>query len=69
LKDYPAQYIYKPWTAPEAVQKKSGCIVGKDYPAPIVEHAEARKSCMAKMKDNYARQEQIKKKLWKNAGK
>ena len=55
LKDYPPQYIYKPWTAPEAVQKKLGCIIGKDYPNPIVDHSEARASCMAKMKDNYAR--------------
>ena len=31
-------YIYEPWTAPINVQKKANCIIGKDYPAPIVNH-------------------------------
>lgn len=26
LKDYPDKYIYKPWEAPEDVQKKAGCV-------------------------------------------
>lgn len=30
----PAQYIYEPWTAPLAVQKKAQCVIGKDYPHP-----------------------------------
>eukprot|EP00897_Mesotaenium_endlicherianum_P010804 jgi/Mesen1/9752/ME000698S09229 len=34
LKDMPAQYIYEPWTAPLAVQKKAKCIIGTDYPSP-----------------------------------
>ncbi|CAI6012627.1 unnamed protein product [Closterium sp. NIES-65] len=43
LKDMPSQYIYEPWTAPLAVQRKANCIIGKDYPRPIVDHAEASK--------------------------
>jgi hypothetical protein len=32
--DMPKQYIYEPWTAPLAVQKKANCIIGVDYPRP-----------------------------------
>merc|ERR1711904_205914 len=38
----PAKYIYKPWTAPLQVQQTAKCIIGKDYPAPIVDHKFAR---------------------------
>lgn len=53
LKGYPPQYIYEPWNAPESVQKAAKCIVGKDYPVPIVNHAEASKLCMERMKQVY----------------
>lgn len=39
--DYPPKYIWEPWKAPLSVQEAAGCIIGKDYPAPIVDHAEA----------------------------
>ena len=39
LKGYPAKYIYDPWNAPEAVQKAAKCVIGKDYPVPMVNHA------------------------------
>mmetsp|Transcript_18028 Transcript_18028/g.45096 ORF Transcript_18028/g.45096 Transcript_18028/m.45096 type:complete len:620 (+) Transcript_18028:220-2079(+) len=42
LKEFPAKYIYKPWTAPIEVQKKANCVIGKDYPAPVVDHGKAR---------------------------
>lgn len=50
LKSMPARYIYKPWTAPLDVQRKAGCIIGQDYPSPIVDHAKARDSNLAKFK-------------------
>lgn len=50
LKAMPAKYIYKPWTAPIADQKKAGCIVGKDYPNPIVDHQKARDTNIARFK-------------------
>lgn len=50
LKDMPARYIYKPWTAPAAVQKSAGCVIGRDYPAPIVDHKAAREANLAKFK-------------------
>jgi len=33
---------------PEDVQKTSGVRIGQDYPAPIVDHAEARQRTLAR---------------------
>ncbi|NUQ39272.1 MAG: deoxyribodipyrimidine photo-lyase [Caldilineales bacterium] len=38
----PIAYLYQPWTMPAAIQQQSGCILGVDYPRPIVDHAAAR---------------------------
>ncbi|KAL4418944.1 hypothetical protein ABPG77_009124 [Micractinium sp. CCAP 211/92] len=53
LKDFPSKYIYEPWTAPLSVQQRAGCIIGKDYPRPIVDHTTASKENMARMKAAY----------------
>ena len=42
LEPIPSKYIHTPWELPLDEQKKLGCIIGKDYPAPIVEHSFAR---------------------------
>ncbi|MEW5299813.1 MAG: hypothetical protein WDW38_010854 [Sanguina aurantia] len=49
LKDMPAKYIYEPWTAPLEVQRKAKCIIGVDYPHPIVDHAIAHKEGIRRM--------------------
>ncbi|KAL3690722.1 hypothetical protein R1sor_004373 [Riccia sorocarpa] len=49
LKDMPKAYIYEPWTAPLSVQKKANCIIGIDYPKPVVDHAIANKICRDRM--------------------
>lgn len=36
----PDKYLNQPWKCPESIQKQAGCIIGKDYPHRIVEHAE-----------------------------
>lgn len=43
LAGFDAKYIHTPWLASADMQKKAGCVIGMDYPAPIVDHAEARK--------------------------
>jgi cryptochrome len=53
LKDFPTKYIYEPWTAPVTIQKQANCIIGKDYPKPIVDHAIVSKKNMAKMKEYF----------------
>ncbi|GIW19551.1 MAG: hypothetical protein KatS3mg064_2708 [Tepidiforma sp.] len=36
------RYLHEPWTMPLHVQQAAGCVIGRDYPAPIVDHAAAR---------------------------
>ena len=53
VQDMPAKYIYEPWKAPKKVQEEANCIIGVDYPAPIVDHAVVSKQCIARMKEAY----------------
>ncbi|XP_022145844.1 (6-4)DNA photolyase isoform X2 [Momordica charantia] len=53
LKDMPREYIYEPWTAPLSIQKKAKCIIGTDYPKPVVSHDIATKECKRKMGEAY----------------
>lgn len=53
LEKMPVKYIFEPWTAPIGVQKQAGCIVGVDYPKPIVDHSTIHKVNMARMKRAY----------------
>ena len=41
------KFIHAPWTMPPLEQKRAGCVIGKDYPAPIVDHAIARLEALA----------------------
>lgn len=50
LKNMPTKYIFDPWTAPLEVQKEAKCVIGEDYPYPIVNHAEASHANIEKMK-------------------
>ncbi|MGZ8304216.1 MAG: cryptochrome/photolyase family protein [Telluria sp.] len=34
--------IHAPWLAPADVQLAAGCVIGRGYPAPLIDHAEAR---------------------------
>lgn len=53
LKDYPNRYIYEPWNAPESVQKAANCVVGQDYPKPMINHAEGSRLNIERMKQVY----------------
>ncbi|XP_051973159.1 cryptochrome circadian regulator 5 isoform X2 [Xyrauchen texanus] len=55
LKKFPAEYIYEPWKAPRSIQEKAGCIVGNDYPRPIVQHEVIYKKNILRMKAAYAK--------------
>jgi deoxyribodipyrimidine photo-lyase len=41
LAGVPDAYLHEPWTQPAGVQQSAGCRIGRDYPAPIVNHAAA----------------------------
>jgi deoxyribodipyrimidine photo-lyase len=43
----PTSYLHAPWTMPPSLQRASNCIIGQDYPAPIVDHAWARERALA----------------------
>lgn len=51
LKGFPAKYIHAPWTAPENVQRAARCIIGKDYPRPIVDHHKVSTANLEKMRN------------------
>ena len=50
LRNVPDDYIHRPWTMPENVQQEAKCIIGEDYPAPIVDHQAARERTLAAYK-------------------
>ena len=43
LRDVPAARLAEPWRMSDAQQSAAGCVIGRDYPAPIVDHAEERR--------------------------
>lgn len=47
LKDVPDKFIHAPWLLPALEQQACGVVVGRDYPAPVVEHAEQRIAALA----------------------
>ncbi|WP_341705321.1 FAD-binding domain-containing protein, partial [Ferrovibrio sp.] len=47
LEKLPDKFIHKPWAAPAAVLRDAGVTLGRDYPAPIVDHDRARKAALA----------------------
>ena len=42
----PSEYLAEPWTMPRDVQEQAVCIIGRDYPAPIVDHLKARREAI-----------------------
>jgi deoxyribodipyrimidine photo-lyase len=50
LSKAPDDYIHRPWTMPEEIQRKTGCRIDEDYPAPIVDHQQARQRALAAYK-------------------
>ena len=42
LAHVPGRYLHEPWAMPSEVQQEVACVIGQDYPAPIIDHAWAR---------------------------
>ncbi|XP_033101937.1 cryptochrome-1-like [Anneissia japonica] len=51
LKNMPLKYLFEPWKAPLKVQEEAKCIVGKDYPKPMVKHSDVSKRNKKHMND------------------
>lgn len=58
LRRVPLEYLHQPWLMPLDVQESAGCIIGRDYPAPTVDHQIARERVLQVYK---ATQELVKK--------
>jgi deoxyribodipyrimidine photo-lyase len=46
LRSVPDECLREPWKMPAAVQRRVGCVIGRDYPAPIVDHIAARRKAL-----------------------
>jgi deoxyribodipyrimidine photo-lyase len=46
LKGIPDQFIHAPWQLSPLAQQSHGVMIGKDYPAPVVDHAEQREKAL-----------------------
>lgn len=42
-----ADFIHEPWSMPPAVQTEAKCVIGQDYPRPLVDHGEAVREARA----------------------
>ena len=43
LRAVPDARLAEPWTMSPAEQAAAGCVIGRDYPAPVVDHAAERR--------------------------
>lgn len=43
----PVKFIHAPWAMPPGEQAACGCVIGRDYPAPVVDHAVQRERALA----------------------
>ena len=48
LREVPNEYLAEPWMMPDGIQRAARCRIGVDYPAPIVDHAQARREAIAR---------------------
>jgi deoxyribodipyrimidine photo-lyase len=50
LSKLPDKFIHAPWTLPPLEAQTTNFVVGRDYPAPIVDHAVQREQALAMYK-------------------
>ena len=44
--------IHEPWTMTSEEQRAAGCVIGRDYPAPIVDHAREREVALSMLRNS-----------------
>ena len=47
LRGVPDDRLAEPWTMTDVEQHAAGCVIGRDYPAPIVDHLHERRRALA----------------------
>jgi deoxyribodipyrimidine photo-lyase len=45
----PHEYLFEPWTMPATAQREAGCVIGRDYPAPLVDHVSASREALRRI--------------------
>jgi deoxyribodipyrimidine photo-lyase len=48
LRDVPDAHLAEPWRMPERLGLECRCVIGVDYPPPIVDHARARRDALGR---------------------
>lgn len=48
LANVPTRFVHAPWLMPPDLAREAGCVTGRDYPKPIVDHQKAREKAIAK---------------------
>jgi deoxyribodipyrimidine photo-lyase len=46
LRDVPDGHLAEPWTMPDELQESCGCVIGRDYPEPVVDRRAARQEAI-----------------------
>ncbi len=46
LAEVPDEYIHRPQEMPEEVQEEADCVIGEDYPEPVIDHSEQREKAV-----------------------
>jgi deoxyribodipyrimidine photo-lyase len=41
------EHVHAPWRMPAEAQRRAGCVLERDYPAPVVDHRAARERALA----------------------
>lgn len=49
LQHVPDSWIFQPWLMPQVLQQRSGCVIDRDYPAPLVEVERATREARARL--------------------
>jgi deoxyribodipyrimidine photo-lyase len=44
----PDRYLPEPWLMPDPVQRSAACVIGRDYPEPVVDLHAARAEALAR---------------------
>ncbi|HEY7629264.1 MAG TPA: deoxyribodipyrimidine photo-lyase [Thermoleophilaceae bacterium] len=48
LAKVPDEHLAEPWKMSDDEQRAAGCVIGRDYPAPVVDHGEERRRAIAR---------------------
>jgi len=59
LGSVPDSWIHTPWLMPLSMQQQHGCLIGLDYPAPVVELQQAQQSARAKIRQWLTQQDHL----------